>query len=180
MANISEVSEFTADVYQLEITDPLEGGAGGVMNFQAQSLANRTLWLKDENTLRDNEITALEVLANKYFPKKRGWATGIDPGETTGSKTVSGDIGACVVTSSESGTDFNSTTYTVTMGGGAMPSINYMVEIDVESMGTITFDNDVFKPVFKKISVNQFFVSVQAQALGSQNLKLHFKVYSLD
>lgn len=46
MANLTEVDEFTAGVYQLETTDPVLGGAGGISNSQAQALANRTTNLK--------------------------------------------------------------------------------------------------------------------------------------
>lgn len=46
MADITPVSSFDA-VYQLEDTDDALAGAGGVMNSQAQSLANRTQWLSD-------------------------------------------------------------------------------------------------------------------------------------
>lgn len=35
------------DVYQLETTDPVTGGPGGVANRQAQALLNRTLYLKN-------------------------------------------------------------------------------------------------------------------------------------
>ena len=34
------------DIYQLEVTDPAQGGPGGVMNRQAQALLNRTETLK--------------------------------------------------------------------------------------------------------------------------------------
>lgn len=47
MANISEIDNFDANIYQLETTDPVEGGPGGIANTQAQALANRTLWLKN-------------------------------------------------------------------------------------------------------------------------------------
>lgn len=47
MANLTETSTFTAGVYQLETTDPVLGGPGGISNAQAQALANRTLYLKD-------------------------------------------------------------------------------------------------------------------------------------
>jgi hypothetical protein len=46
MANLVEVNEFTAGIFQLEVTTPALGGPGGPMNSQAQSLANRTLYLK--------------------------------------------------------------------------------------------------------------------------------------
>lgn len=50
MANLPEISEFTANIYQLEITDPAEAGPDGVLNYQAKALANRTTWLKDNLT----------------------------------------------------------------------------------------------------------------------------------
>ncbi len=36
------------DVYQLEVTDPAQGGPGGVLNRQAQALLNRAAYLQDE------------------------------------------------------------------------------------------------------------------------------------
>jgi hypothetical protein len=59
MANLPEISEFTAGIYQLEITDPVEGGPSGVSNSQAKALANRTKWLKDN--------------AIGYFPGEFKW-----------------------------------------------------------------------------------------------------------
>lgn len=51
MADLAEVSVFTAGIYQLEITDPVEGGDMGISNAQAKALANRTKWLKDQHEL---------------------------------------------------------------------------------------------------------------------------------
>jgi len=45
MANLTPVNEFP-DVYQLEVTDPVQGGPGGIANTQAQQLLNRTTYLK--------------------------------------------------------------------------------------------------------------------------------------
>lgn len=48
MANINPAIPATfANVRQLEITDPLEGGPGGILNEQAQNLVDRTQYLKD-------------------------------------------------------------------------------------------------------------------------------------
>lgn len=47
MATVPETSIFTTGIYQLETTDPVEGGAGGIANQQAEELANRTLYLKN-------------------------------------------------------------------------------------------------------------------------------------
>ena len=47
MANLTESPVYESGVPQLETTTQAIGGAGGVMNAQAQALANRTKFLKD-------------------------------------------------------------------------------------------------------------------------------------
>lgn len=47
MANLPESPTFDAGVYQLELTDPVIGGASGVSNTPLKNLANRTKYLKD-------------------------------------------------------------------------------------------------------------------------------------
>lgn len=47
MADLPEADEFTAGIYQIETTDPVEGGADGINNRAAKGLANRTLWAKN-------------------------------------------------------------------------------------------------------------------------------------
>jgi len=59
MANISESSSFDDHIYQISITDPVLGGAGGIANLQAQGLGNRTLWLK-------NQVDALSSLTSIF------------------------------------------------------------------------------------------------------------------
>ena len=46
MANLTEQQTWATGIYQLETTDPVEGGAEGKSNEQAKQLANRTAWLK--------------------------------------------------------------------------------------------------------------------------------------
>lgn len=46
MANVPETDNFS-DVYQLETTDQVLGGTGGIVNRQAEKLADRTLYLKN-------------------------------------------------------------------------------------------------------------------------------------
>ena len=50
MANQPETSTYEAGVYQLETTDPVQGGVGGVSNTPLLQLASRTKWLKDWTT----------------------------------------------------------------------------------------------------------------------------------
>lgn len=46
MANQPETPTWDAGVYQIETTDPVEGGLGGIANASLLNLANRTLYLK--------------------------------------------------------------------------------------------------------------------------------------
>ncbi|MFY4767458.1 hypothetical protein ACOTV5_02370 [Aliarcobacter butzleri] len=52
MANIVETETWDDGVYQLETTDPVQGGADGVDNAPHKNLANRTLWLKAQVALK--------------------------------------------------------------------------------------------------------------------------------
>jgi hypothetical protein len=47
MPNLPESSQWEAGVYQIELTDPVQGGANGIANLQAKQLANRTKFLHD-------------------------------------------------------------------------------------------------------------------------------------
>jgi hypothetical protein len=60
MTDLTETSTFTAGVVQLETTDPVLGGPGGKANEQAQSLVNRTKYLKDQLDGAVADIAALE------------------------------------------------------------------------------------------------------------------------
>jgi hypothetical protein len=132
---------------------------------------------KESDIVLQNQINTLQ----KHLPKNRGFINGIDPGETSGSKTVGGDITSAVYYSSEAsgGSGFDSTTYLVTISN-AMANTNYFVRTSLESSGTITLDNDCLVPVIKKISTTQFYLSLQAKDTGIQNIKIHLEVVSLD
>jgi hypothetical protein len=47
MTNLTETGKWEPGIYQLETSDPVEGGPDGVDNVQARQLANRTRYLKD-------------------------------------------------------------------------------------------------------------------------------------
>ena len=70
MANLPESNQWENGIYQLETTDPVEGGPNGIDNQQAKQLANRTAYLKAQvETLGtgkqplDATLTALAALA---------------------------------------------------------------------------------------------------------------------
>lgn len=46
MANLPETEDFAAGIYQIETSDRVLGGPGGIANKQAEQLGNRTAWLK--------------------------------------------------------------------------------------------------------------------------------------
>ncbi|MDK9716752.1 MAG: hypothetical protein OEL57_02450, partial [Trichlorobacter sp.] len=88
MADLVEVSEWTPGIYQLETTDPVEGGPDGVDNLQARQLANRTAYLKASLTALgegtqplDATLTALAAITT--VADKLIYATGADAFATT-------------------------------------------------------------------------------------------------
>lgn len=52
MASLPETATYPAGIYQLEVTDPVQGGEEGIANAQAKDLANRTKYLK----VRSDEV----------------------------------------------------------------------------------------------------------------------------
>lgn len=51
--NLTEEATWEEGIYQLELSDPVEGGEDGIANLQAQQLANRTLYLKNKSEMWD-------------------------------------------------------------------------------------------------------------------------------
>ena len=52
MANSVESETWDTGVYQLETTDPVQGGVDGIDNVPHKALANRTVWLKAQLALK--------------------------------------------------------------------------------------------------------------------------------
>ena len=63
MANLSEETKWENGIYQLEIDDPLQGGADGIDNVQAKQLANRTRYLKAKIENTQAKIAPVETSA---------------------------------------------------------------------------------------------------------------------
>ena len=61
MGNITEQEIYTENVPQVEIDDPVAGGASGPVNLLGKALANRTKWLKAQITSAVSRISALET-----------------------------------------------------------------------------------------------------------------------
>lgn len=72
MANLSETASYDAGVYQLETTDPVQGGSTGVANAPLKNLANRTAYLKQ---VVDALVTAIGSYAPLASPALTGSPT---------------------------------------------------------------------------------------------------------
>lgn len=161
MANLSEIDEFTGGIYQLEITDQVEGGALGIANFQAKSLANRTRYLY-------NRVTALLGFA----PKNRGWFI-FDPKGSSGTLTYGGDVTFATSTILGAGSR-------VTVSVANAVSGTYKVNISLESLsGSIETDWGINAPVWKGISPTQFYVGVSETSAAASSIKVHVEVVSI-
>lgn len=75
MANQPETSSFDAGVYQLETTDPVQGGIGGVSNDPLINLTNRTRWLYDRLAALDAGTFTPSWIAPKNSPALTGSPT---------------------------------------------------------------------------------------------------------
>lgn len=67
MADLPEVEVYDAGVYQIELTDPVIGGAAGKSNAAAINLSNRTKWLKARvDELSTDSATKVGVQGDIY------------------------------------------------------------------------------------------------------------------
>ncbi|MDP3815484.1 hypothetical protein [Pseudomonas sp.] len=99
MANLSETPDYPAGVYQLETSDPVLGGPGGIANRQAEQLGNRTAWLKAKiDAFLDGTVAVLK--ATKLATARTLSITGA----ASGSASFDGSANAAIaVTLTDSG-----------------------------------------------------------------------------
>ena len=67
MASQPEVVNYDAGVYQVETTDPVQGGVGGKTNAPLLNLANRTAYLKQHVDALETSLAGLAPLASPVF-----------------------------------------------------------------------------------------------------------------
>lgn len=58
MANLQETPQWESGVYQIEETDPVQGGPNGIDNLPHKQLANRTAYLKQQQDAIQSELAA--------------------------------------------------------------------------------------------------------------------------
>lgn len=66
MTNLVETSEWEEGIYQIETTDPVKGGSGGIANKQGQQLANRTVYLKEQIEATNEALTEHKEAEDPY------------------------------------------------------------------------------------------------------------------
>lgn len=75
MAFQPEVVQYDTGVYQLETTDPVDGGVGAVSNKPLLALANRTAYLKKHIDDLESGATVIDMYAPKASPTLTGSPT---------------------------------------------------------------------------------------------------------
>lgn len=61
MANVPETATWETGIYQFEITDPVLGGPDGIDNVPSKQLANRTLYLKQQQETTATTVGSLNT-----------------------------------------------------------------------------------------------------------------------
>ncbi|WP_237434346.1 phage tail protein [Dickeya dianthicola] len=95
MAELTEKTEWVDGIYQLETSDPVMGGPGGISNRQANQLANRTAYLKQQQEQTGNALTQHATAANphpQYAPIASPALTGVPTAPTASFGTTSTQI----------------------------------------------------------------------------------------
>lgn len=139
MANLPETATYDAGVYQLETTDPVQGGASGVSNTPLKNLANRTAYLKQRvDNLESGATvpTGIATLASPTFtgdPKAPTPALGDNDTSLATTAFVQATVGGRLVKSVAGGVNV---TLTAVEAGNAI----------LEFTGTITANIAVIVP----------------------------------
>jgi microcystin-dependent protein len=143
MANLTESASWEAGIYQLETSDPVQGGASGVSNQQAKQLANRTKYLKQVHETLGQAVGDGSALGNASVARTK-IANGV----------ISAAVRNCVQTGPQgsagepthvSGANASST---VTINGSPTPirlsfAAGFDVKGPVDYHGEITTDSTV-------------------------------------
>ncbi|MBN3224274.1 phage tail protein, partial [Pectobacterium brasiliense] len=88
MANLSEQENWIDGIYQLEVSDRVAAGPGGISNRQAEQLASRTAYLKKmQETTGDSlqKHLAASDPHSQYAPKNSPALTGTPTAPTAAS-----------------------------------------------------------------------------------------------
>jgi len=92
MATVPENLGYVTGIYQLETTDPLEGGPGGKLNQATSDLASRTAWLR-ANRYAQFQVIELDCDAAYITANFNGTGLGLSDGLWPGFAICNGNNG---------------------------------------------------------------------------------------
>lgn len=184
IADWNSLIQMCIDAGFLQKATQAEEDAGTTDTKATTPLVNKVTFTKRVNGA-DSPTYLATASKNGIYPKEHfatvaglaaspikniGTFTVGDVGGTSGSLVCTGDlISANAVVGS------NQVTVTVTMAH-TMANTTYLVKSWLESLGTMSNDNDVFSPVFKTISTSQFSLSLHEGISSTQSIKVHVEV----
>lgn len=125
-------------------------------------------------------VTELESRPTYVNPvKNKGWFTlgdiagGLSPGTQL---QFSGDCTSAVIAQNmDGGNQYVEVTFS-----NAMPTVDYEVKLNVQSLGNISADNDASNPVWQIVSTNKFKVGIYEASQTTQAIRIHFEVIKIN
>lgn len=143
MANLIELVQYEAGIYQIEEVDPVQGGVNGIDNLPHKQLANRAAYLKQQMDAAQSEITTARSTFGNLGARLDSLNTQTLQGESifasTSGKTVSHSLGNTnyivnVISIQDTGGDLGdifiskaSNAFTVYNTGGFVGSFRYQL-----------------------------------------------------
>lgn len=162
MTNLTEQNSFDAGIYQLEETDPVKAGAGGIANEQAQGLSNRTRWLYNQV---QSILTALASMAGLNSPEFSGTPTVPAP--------AAGDSSSAIVNSSWVTNARGGVAVVDVSAGGTITLTPQQYGVGIIALeGAMTADTTIVVPstgkwIFERYATGDFTCTVQGKNLAS-------------
>ena len=173
-------TQYTTNADPVTFTDATPRNVCNIRKIEILSSAGSGYPLYSDFVFLDNiqaELTSLKSLVAgivPYIPKNRGFFSGLNINQTSGSLTVGGNVSSAVC-----GAVGDTYGVLVTMAN-AMPNTNYKIRAEVESQGTsVIADVNAGVSEFKVISTTQFYFIIGEFSPSSQNLKVHIETYAL-
>ena len=171
-----------SELLYLKKASQSEENAGTIDTKATTPLVNKVAFARRVNGV-DSPTYLATASVNGLYPKEhwsivnsligvknKGSFEGLSISITTGSLAVNGDFTSAVAT-----VGTYESFILVTMAN-AMSNLNYYVESNIQSQGSIGLDNDINREVFKPISTTQFQMSISVTPGSVTNLKFNLKV----
>lgn len=182
ISDAASLDLMVSELLYLKKASQSEENAGTSDLVATTPLTNKTVFSRRVNGV-DSPTYLATALINGLYPKEhwsivngligirnKGSFEGLSISINTGSLAVNGDFTSAVAT-----VGTYESFILVTMAN-AMDDLDYYVESNIQSQGSIGLDNDITREVFKPISTTQFQMSIKVVPGSVTNLKFNLKV----